>query len=58
MEENNQNNGVVSVPSDYVLGIDLGTTNSSVAVYGPKGMDVINIPEEGLSMPSVVPIVR
>lgn len=54
MEENNQNNGVVSVPSDYVLGIDLGTTNSSVAVYGPKGMDVINIPEEGLSMPSVV----
>lgn len=52
--ENNQNNGVVSVPSDYVLGIDLGTTNSSVAVYGPKGMDVINIPEEGLSMPSVV----
>lgn len=54
MEENNQNNGVVSVPSDYMLGIDLGTTNSSVAVYGPKGMDVINIPEEGLSMPSVV----
>ena len=54
MEENNQNNGVVSKPSDYVLGIDLGTTNSSVAVYGPKGMDVINIPEEGLSMPSVV----
>lgn len=54
MEENNQNNGVVSEPSDYVLGIDLGTTNSSVAVYGPKGMDVINIPEEGLSMPSVV----
>lgn len=54
MEENNQNNGVVPVPSDYVLGIDLGTTNSSVAVYGPKGMDVINIPEEGLSMPSVV----
>lgn len=54
MEENNQNNGVVSVPSDYVLGIDLGTTNSSVAVYGPKGMDVINILEEGLSMPSVV----
>lgn len=54
MEENNQNNGVVSVLSDYVLGIDLGTTNSSVAVYGPKGMDVINIPEEGLSMPSVV----
>ena len=42
------------MPSDYVLGIDLGTTNSSVAVYGPKGMDVINIPEEGLSMPSVV----
>ena len=54
IEENNQNNGVVSEPSDYVLGIDLGTTNSSVAVYGPKGMDVINIPEEGLSMPSVV----
>ena len=41
-------------PSEYVLGIDLGTTNSSVAVYGPQGMDVINIPEEGLSMPSVV----
>lgn len=54
MAENNQNNGVVPVASDYVLGIDLGTTNSSVAVYGPKGMDVINIPEEGLSMPSVV----
>lgn len=54
MEEYNQNNGVVSVPSDYVLGIDLGTTNSSVAVYGQQGMDVINIPEEGLSMPSVV----
>ena len=54
MEDNNQINGVVSVPSDYVLGIDLGTTNSSVAVYGPQGMDVINIPEEGLSMPSVV----
>lgn len=55
MGEDAQNTGgIVSVPSDYVLGIDLGTTNSSVAVYGPKGMDVINIPEEGFSMPSVV----
>ena len=54
MSDNNQNNGVQSFTSEYVLGIDLGTTNSSVAVYGPQGMDVINIPEEGLSMPSVV----
>lgn len=53
MCENNFN-GLVPIPSEYVLGIDLGTTNSSVAVYGPQGMDVINIPEEGLSMPSVV----
>lgn len=51
---NNQNGGILAYPSEYVLGIDLGTTNSSVAVYGPQGMDVINIPEEGLSMPSVV----
>lgn len=55
MCETSQNNGqLLGVPSKYVLGIDLGTTNSSVAVYGPHGMDVINIPEEGLSMPSVV----
>lgn len=54
MCDNNQNGNFVRVPSKYVLGIDLGTTNSSVAVYGPQGMDVINIPEEGLSMPSVV----
>ena len=54
MSNNNQNTGVEIYPSEYVLGIDLGTTNSSVAVYGPQGMDVINIPEEGLSMPSVV----
>lgn len=53
MCDNNQD-GMVRVQSKYVLGIDLGTTNSSVAVYGPQGMDVINIPEEGLSMPSVV----
>ena len=46
--------GILSRPSEYVLGIDLGTTNSSVAVYGSHGMDVINIPAEGLSMPSVV----
>lgn len=50
----NEINGVVSKPSEYVLGIDLGTTNSSVAIYGSQGMDVINIPGEGLSMPSVV----
>ena len=36
MEENNQNNGVVSVPSDYVLGIDLGTTNSVLATVNIK----------------------
>lgn len=54
MSENVMNNGVVPRLSDYVLGIDLGTTNSSVAVYGPHGMDVISIPGEGLSMPSVV----
>ena len=48
------NSGFERVISKYVLGIDLGTTNSSVAVYGPQGMDVVNIPEEGLSMPSVV----
>lgn len=55
MCENDSNlSGPVPVPSEYVLGIDLGTTNSSVAVYGPNGMDVINIPEEGPSMPSVV----
>lgn len=45
---------MIPVPSPFVLGIDLGTTNSSVAVYGSHGMDVINIPEEGFSMPSVV----
>ena len=50
----NQTTGIWGYPSEYVLGIDLGTTNSSVSVYGPQGMDVINIPEEGLSMPSVV----
>lgn len=50
----NQVTGIYGYPSEYVLGIDLGTTNSSVSVYGPHGMDVINIPEEGLSMPSVV----
>lgn len=55
MCNNNQKfNGLLGNPSDYVVGIDLGTTNSSVSVYGPHGMDVINIPEEGLSMPSVV----
>lgn len=51
---NNNENGLIPKPSEYVLGIDLGTTNSSVSVYGPQGMDVINIPGEGLSMPSVV----
>lgn len=53
-EVNQNNGGFERVISKYVLGIDLGTTNSSVAVYGPQGMDVVNIPEEGLSMPSVV----
>lgn len=53
MEKNNQE-GPIPRMSDIVLGIDLGTTNSSVAVYGPRGMDVINIPEEGYSIPSVV----
>ena len=39
--------------SEYVLGIDLGTTNSSVAIYKKGQMQVI--PMEGnLSMPSAV----
>lgn len=51
--ENNNNNSIIPKPSEYILGIDLGTTNSSVAVYGPQGMDVIKIEGED-SMPSVV----
>lgn len=40
-------------PSEYVLGIDLGTTNSSVAIYKKGQMQVI--PMDGnLSMPSAV----
>lgn len=41
-------------PSEFVLGIDFGTTNSSVAVYGAHGMEIIDIPQEDKSIPSVV----
>lgn len=40
--------------SDVVVGIDLGTTNSSVAYYGANGMEIIPIAGEDKSMPSVV----
>lgn len=48
------NNSGIEIPqSPYVLGIDLGTSNSSVAVY--KGGEAINLKlENGISIPSVV----
>lgn len=51
---NNENRiGFGERPSEHVLGIDLGTTNSSVAIYKKGQMQVI--PMDGnLSMPSAV----
>lgn len=53
MEETNDKGGVLLTPSNYVLGIDLGTTNSSVAIYS-KGMQVLPLEGDRLSLPSVV----
>lgn len=51
--ENDVKPGFVPVPSEYVLGIDLGTTNSSVAIYS-KGMQVLPLEASSTSLPSVV----
>lgn len=46
---------IVPRPAEYVLGIDLGTTNSSVAIYKNGKMKVIPMDGNGnLSMPSAV----
>ena len=47
------NQGVIEVQSPDVLGIDLGTTNSSVAIYRRGKIQVIPLDGE-LSMPSAV----
>lgn len=47
------NQGVIEVQSPDVLGIDLGTTNSSVAIYRRGTIQVIPLDGE-LSMPSAV----
>ena len=47
------NQGVIEVQSPDFLGIDLGTTNSSVAIYRKGKIQVIPLDGE-LSMPSAV----
>ena len=40
--------------SPYVLGIDLGTTNSSASIYVKGSTDTLKVDGDNLSMPSVV----
>ncbi|MBE6187935.1 MAG: Hsp70 family protein [Rikenellaceae bacterium] len=47
-------NGIQVTPSPYVLGIDLGTTNSSVAIYKNGEMLVLPIDNGNITMPTAV----